>query len=300
MQKQYEILDVFTKQSMAGNQLAVVYDADDLNTNQMQKIAREFNFSETIFIQSSDDENNLAKLRIFIPTDEIPFAGHPTVGGAIALAKANNISQGEFILEEKIGLVHCGIDINNKTNYAEFRIPKLSEIYHENHDLVRISQSLNLQKNDIGFDNHFPLICSAGMEFFAIPIATQAALNKIVLNKDLWKEILEKYIDENSQWILPLYAYTKISKNKFDVRMMAPHSGIDEDPATGAAAAAFSGVVEKFESLNEGENFIEISQGIKMERPSFINLKLDIENSKIRSAKIGGYVSTFAKGTLEI
>src|SRR5215218_5747469 len=132
MPRRFVTLDVFTRQPLAGNPLAVVLDAEGLDSGRMQAIAREFNLSETVFVLPPDDARHRARLRIFTPTHELPFAGHPTVGSAVLLAVRD--SGGEpgaaaFGLEEKVGTVACAVEVQGAgRGYARFRLPRLPQV----------------------------------------------------------------------------------------------------------------------------------------------------------------------------
>ena len=157
MQRKFAILDVFIDQAMAGNQLGVVFDSDGLNTEAMQAIASEFGFSETVFLFPAEHDNHTAKVRIFTPMNELPFAGHPTVGAAIAVALERGMDaagQGIVVLEEGVGPVRCGVRFDDGKAFAEFDLPVLAKRHH--HDLPKeaVAAALNLDTKEIGFENH--------------------------------------------------------------------------------------------------------------------------------------------------
>ncbi|MBO6930651.1 MAG: PhzF family phenazine biosynthesis protein, partial [Roseibium sp.] len=133
MSRHYAILDVFTNKSLAGNPLAVVLDSEGLSDEQMQKIAGEFNLSETVFVFPPENPGQSASMRIFTPKVELPFAGHPTVGTAIltAMERFGDVSGEQdsvVVLKQKIGAVRCAVILReNAAAFAEFDVPKLPE-----------------------------------------------------------------------------------------------------------------------------------------------------------------------------
>ncbi len=164
----YAIYDVFTDRRLEGNPLAVVFGADRLDDEAMQAIAQEFNLSETVFIRRPGGAAHTAKLRIFTPGQELPFAGHPTVGAAIAIAEAQHgtIEEGidlVQVLEEKVGPVRCAVRLKpGVASFAEFDLPRKSVRLDARFDRQSIADALSLKLSQIGFENHVPSFWSAG------------------------------------------------------------------------------------------------------------------------------------------
>ena len=175
-QLHYELLDVFTDTRFTGNGLAVVKGAGDLSDQQMQMIAREFNQSETVFILPTQNPAHSARIRIFTPAQELPFAGHPTVGTAVMVAinQLGNVSGQEdaiVVLEENVGPVRIGVSFRpNKQPFAEFDIPKMPSEMEHTPTNDELSLVLGLATSEIGFENHRPSCFEAGMPFVFIPV----------------------------------------------------------------------------------------------------------------------------------
>ncbi|MEM0900041.1 MAG: PhzF family phenazine biosynthesis protein [Pseudomonadota bacterium] len=297
MSYDYWILDVFTDTPFSGNPLAVVYDADNLSDEQMLAIAREFNLSETIFLCAPENPGHLASTRIFTPTIELPFAGHPTVGAAIAIAQQDGgrFDDRIFVLEEKVGPVRISIT-GGERPFAEFDLPCMPEILPEPLDRDQIAAALGLKPDELVMENHEPVLASAGNAFAFVPVSGLAAMSRIVPNA----ELLDSLGSINDQKIEP-YVYcreTVSSDCAFHARMFAPHMGIPEDPATGSAAAAFSSVIERFVGLGDGQTAFWIEQGIEMGRPSRIRLEVIATGGKMTLARIGGHAVKVAEGRL--
>jgi trans-2,3-dihydro-3-hydroxyanthranilate isomerase len=186
MQLSFHTLDVFTNRRFGGNPLAVVLGADALSTEQMQAITREFNLSETIFVMKPEDPANTAKVRIFFPGGEMPFAGHPTVGCAVLLAemkyKAGCSFETEIRLEENAGLVPVKVSRIGDHPRAQFTAPVVPfavDLPLPSNALV--VKALSLEPGDIGFENHRIAVHQGGPRFFNVPVKTRAALARCVV-----------------------------------------------------------------------------------------------------------------------
>lgn len=290
---EFHTLDVFTKSAYAGNPLAVVLGADDLSTAQMQTIAREFNLSETIFVQTPDDATHTAKVRIFFPTAEIPFAGHPTIGCAILLAEMLN-PRGDFeveiTLEEVAGLVPVRVWRKHDTSHAEFTAPVIPFVHDGTLPAQDVTaKALGLEIGDIGDCG----IWQGGPSFIYVPITTRAALSKAAPDGPEWAE-LTRMANSNSA-----YLYTPDGVGGFTSRMFAPGDGIAEDPATGSASAILAAQLLHTGGLKEGTNRISLTQGIDMGRPSEIDLSVDVSGDKITAVRIGGAAVRVSSGSLQ-
>ena len=289
--------DVFTEARFAGNPLAVVFGADVLSDAQMQAIAREFNLSETVFLRAAANQAHSAEARIFTPGKELPFAGHPTVGAAIALAEAQ-FGRGEagdhlLVLEEKIGPVRCAVSITREgASFAEFAAPKLSQYMGDGASAAEAAAAIGLDAADIGFDRHKPALYSAGVTFAMIPVASVEALGRAHP---------PRASTADSLGATEVFVYARAGEGEthsFRARMFAPDLGIAEDPATGSAAAAFAGVLAACEDLPDGWTTLPILQGVEMGRPSLIGLEVNIEGSALAGARIAGKAVKVSEGTI--
>lgn len=299
MTRPFDTLDVFTSEAYAGNPLAVVHEAEGLSDAEMQAIATEFNLSETVFVLPPDNPAHRAKIRIFTPARELPFAGHPTVGTAILLAeqKVGTDAEHELIvtLEEGIGLVRVGVVIRpGEATYAEFDLPKLPEEMPAPRDREAVASAVGLIGSDIGFDNHKPTNFDAGVPYGFVPVRDRATLARAEPSQALWKAAGFGQPPASGAFV-----YTRPEAGAdtvFTARMFAPLMGIAEDPATGSAVAAFAGVVEKFESLATGRHVLMIEQGVDMGRRSKIALEVEFAGGELKTARIGGRAVRIASG----
>ena len=276
--------DVFTDQPYTGNPLAIVSGADGLTTAQMQRMARQFNLSETIFVQTPDVPAHTAKVRIFFPTAEIPFAGHPTIGCAIHLACARNPA-GDFsdliTLEEVAGLVPVTVTRRGTAVHAEFTAPLLPRAHPGQIDSARIAAALGLPSGEIGFDAHRPGLWAAGPDFLFVPVSSLDALARAQPIQPHFRGLAN---DMNES----LYVYTRGDGTDYQARMFAPDHGMPEDPATGSASAILAAQLLASGEIRSGTSVFTLAQGVEMNRPSRIGLSVDCADSTLTAIRISG------------
>lgn len=304
MQLKFYTLDVFTDTRFGGNPLAVVLNADALPAGLMQDIARELNLSETVFVQKATNPAASARVRIFTPAVELPFAGHPTIGTGILLAQlraTNGATEQDalVVLEETIGAVRVGVRMRpGKAPYAEFDAPKLPEPAGDAPGSERLAAALGLTPSEIGFANHRPSQWSAGVPFTFVPVASMAAIGRAEIVSNHWGSAF------GGSRAGMVYLYTRDTvhtTSSFHARMFGPGAGVAEDPATGGAAAAFAGVVNTFDQLPAGTHKRNIEQGFEMGRPSLIALSFEVAaKGRLETVRIGGSAVRVSEGHIEI
>jgi len=295
------VYDVFADEALAGNPLAVVFDSEGLDTEAMQKIAGEFNLSETVFVGMPENPAHSASVRIFTPRVELPFAGHPTVGTAIALAETRTdgtVGGSQIlVLEEGVGPVRCAVSRSTGPSFGEFDLPRLPEKLAFEIVQETVAAALGLGPHEIGFENHRVGAWSAGVPYVTVPVHDLAAAAKARMDVDAWMKLAPRV----GHLVAAPYIYCRETvghEASFHARMLAPHEGIPEDPATGSAAAAFAGAVMCFDAPTDGSTPLLIEQGVEMGRPSKIRLELDVEGGKLTAARIGGHAVKVAEGAL--
>ena len=298
MPRRYVTLDVFTSRPLGGNPLAVVLDAAGLDDAAMQHITREFNLSETVFVLPPRDPSRQARIRIFTTAHELPFAGHPTVGSAVLLALENKLAKGSFQIEEQIGPVRCEVTTEgpgSRRGAATFVVPRKATLEEADISRKACADALNLAVSDIGFDAHRPVVASAGVPFLFVPVANLTALARARPDEAAFIRSLGSYGEA-------LYLYTPDEEGDADfrTRMFSPGLGIEEDPATGAAAAAFTAVLMDAEARIDGHHKVRIDQGFEMGRPSRINLGFTVKGGDVVEATIGGSAVVIAEGVLHL
>lgn len=300
--RRYAVYDVFTDAGLAGNPLAVVFEAAGLDDDAMQRIAREFNLSETAFVLAPENPVHTARVRIFTPRHELPFAGHPTVGTAIALAEStDSIKDGQrssiVVLEETVGPVRCAVTAGNGPGFAEFDLPRLPQSFEFHASREELAAALGISHHDIGFENHVVSAWSAGVPYICVPVANLKAAAEVRLDAALWQALA----GSDGAVMSDPYVYCRETVNHdcaFHARMFAPSSGIPEDPATGSAVAAFAGAILRHDEPVDGSHGFWIEQGIEMGRPSRMRLEIDVEEGRTDAARIGGHAVRVAEGTL--
>jgi trans-2,3-dihydro-3-hydroxyanthranilate isomerase len=292
MRRRFVTLDVFTDRRFAGNPLAVVLDAEQLDAAAMQAIAHEFNHPETVFVSAPKAPAHGARIRIFTPRRELPFAGHPTVGTAVLLGLRDGGGVGrDIVLEEEIGAVRCTLEaITSAGGRARFSIPQLPVEIGPVPDDAIIATALGLAPAEIG--EFRPACWSAGIPFTFVPVTSRAAVEGCRPDLAGFDGVFGA---GGAAYIV--CRQTVEPGHDFHARMFAPSMGITEDPATGSAAAAFAGVLASH--LPDGEHAIAIEQGYEMGRPSLIRLVAVVEAGRVRSASIGGDAVVVTEGTIE-
>ena len=263
----YTLLDVFTEQMFGGNQLAVFTQAEGLSDTQMQQIANEMNLAETTFVTEGSDVQK-PNVRIFTTADEMPFAGHPTIGTAICLACLEHQEYGDeishWILMEKVGPVPVTVDRSHSIAKAEFTTAVLPSLKHSALSKAQAAQLLNIEEEKIF---SVPMVGDCGAPFTLIELKEKAAVDAVQIQSSL-KELF--YAD--SDW--PAFYLFSRDDHQLYARMLCQEVNLVEDAATGSAAAAVSGYLAQ--SLESGNYRFHINQGVQMGRPSKIELGITI------------------------
>jgi trans-2,3-dihydro-3-hydroxyanthranilate isomerase len=301
MRRRFVTLDVFTDRPFAGNALAVVLEAARLDDAAMQAIAREFNLSETVFVLPATDPRHRARLRIFTPAHELPFAGHPTVGTAVLLGQIDGGAEPRtIVLEEGIGPVRCHVEAlrdgaQGAGGFARFNLARLPQPVGSQPDSRLVAAALGLDPDDLGFGNFVLAAWSAGNPLTFVPVRGRRAVAQSRPDLGRWDAAFAGAPGK----AFVFCAEPVEAKNAFHARMFAPTSGILEDPATGSAAAALAGMIADRAGLGDGDHEFAIEQGHAMGRPSLIMLALTIKGGKLASGSVGGHAVTVSEGSIE-
>ncbi len=293
MKLNYKLLDVFTTERLKGNPLAVVLNADALLDNQMQAIAGEFNLSETVFIKRPQAIKHTAAVRIFTPTRELPFAGHPTVGAAVVLALQTRSSA--IRIEEQVGTITCVMErVEKGAGFARFALPQLPGEVTAAPEKTQIARTLGIEPDEVGCGPYQPGVFSAGVAYYVVPVRDSGVLRRLRVERRGWNET---YPLENGS----VYAFTATPEekdNQFAARMFSPGMGMTEDPATGSGAAAMIGLVAKH--ADAGQTEYKVRQGYEMGRPSMIEVQFRKEGGELTHGGIGGHAVVIGEGTLDL
>ena len=300
-QRRFAVYDVFSSQRLAGNPLAVVFDPDGLDDAAMQAIAGEFNLSETVFIWPPQNKAHRASVRIFTPMHELPFAGHPTVGAAIAITEAAGGGDGPsiFVLEEKVGPVRCAVSRGADGMFAEFDLPRLPEPVAFSGDAAAVAASLGLDAHEIGFENHVVSAYSGGVPYMLVPVAGLAAAAKASLDTRAWMALTGP-ADALSPAAFVYCRETVGAGNAFHARMFAGHLGIPEDPATGSAVASFAGAIMRFDAAGRRRQPLSDRAGRRDGQAVADPAGARRQAGRLAGARIGGNAVKVSEGTLTV
>jgi len=283
--------DVFADRRFGGNQLAVVLDAAGLSDAQMQAVAREFNYSETVFVLPPTDPKHAARARIFTPMRELPFAGHPTLGTAFVLASQVPRLQGtrHLVLEEGVGPVAVEIEREGTAvRRCIFDAPRLPQPGPAAPARDELAAMLGLAASQVLDSAEF---WSCGIPFLVVPLSSVEALQRCRLDPTIWAGVLAGY---ESKHVYPVAQ----AGAAWRVRMFAPDAGVAEDPATGSAAAAFGGWLAAYAPEVARRSSYTLLQGEEIGRPSRIDLQIEREGAALRSVRVGGASVMVSQGTL--
>jgi trans-2,3-dihydro-3-hydroxyanthranilate isomerase len=302
----FHTTDVFTDHLHGGNPLAVVPDARGLTDEQMQSIAREFNYSETVFVFPPRDNANTRSVRIYTPARELPFAGHPTVGCAFVLAAIGDVPLNgdvqQIVLEEGVGPIPVSIRTRDgKPVFTQLTAAKLPEIKDPPPPPEVLCEILSLEPSHILADDMLePEAVSCGVPYLFIPLKKPEMLSWVKVDQAKWEQALGDY------WAPEMYVYSADEwDNIFEgghirARMFAPGLGVGEDPATGSACAALAGFLALRADTRDGTLRWTVDQGVEMGRPSRLELEVDRKRGQVAAIRVGGSSVLVSSGTLYV
>jgi len=293
-------VDVFTDRPLAGNPLAVILDGEGLSSEEMKAIAREMNLSETTFVLPPTKREANYKVRIFTPTKEIPFAGHPSIGTAHALVEDGRIivKQGVATFWQELGIGVLPIEIE-QTKDGKYLItmtqgqPKVGQILEE---VREVADALRIPVDQVGSENLPVQVSSTGLDQLMIPLRSLEQVQDLSPNFELLKE-LERKLNVTG---CCMFTLRTSSRDAFvHMRFFAPGAGVPEDPATGSAAGALGAylVVHGIFGSKSPVSFI-IEQGMEVHRPSRIMVSVQQEAGFPTVVKVGGKAITVLNGEI--
>ena len=287
----FYVVDVFAEERYTGNQLAVFRSARALPDTEMQRIAREMNFSETTFILSDEKRHGGYDVRVFTPKTELPFAGHPTLGTAFVIQREIVKEPIEtIILNLKVGQISVTFSYSDKDADILW-MKQIQPTFGQTFDTESISQVLSLDAEDI--DNRFPIQdVSTGVPSVIAPLKTLDAVKRARIDKDKYFKLIK---DKQAKAILVFCPETYNKENDLNVRFFADYYGVPEDPATGSANGCLAGYSVKHRYFGKDQINIRVEQGYEIGRPSLLLLKAENREGKI-DVYVGGRVVMIAKG----
>ncbi len=316
-QLEFVTVDVFSQRTFGGNPLAVFFAAQQLSGDDMQRIAAEMNYSEATFVLPPDNPANTAAIRIFTPTTELPFAGHPNVGTGFVLASHpaavpvdgriekifhNGKRQCRMRFEEQGGLVEVLVDLNSADEPTSTTIAAPQPFQQRpGHGARDIAQALGLAPEQLVSAEERTKIVSVGVGFAVVEVTDRQALAACQVEIEGFRRLSAQFTDSEDG--ARVYVYCRDARargfHSFCARMFDPLHGIPEDPATGSAAGALAGLLALEENL-EGTGRYEFRQGEEMSRPSRITLDVTCRNGQILKTQVSGQCVEVIQGTFTL
>jgi trans-2,3-dihydro-3-hydroxyanthranilate isomerase len=294
----YDQWDVFTDEPLTGNQLAVFMEPAGLTDDLMQNIAREMAFSETTFVFPPEDRGTDFKVRIFGPNRELPFAGHPTIGTAFALARAGAISPGteQVTFSEGVGPIVVELEWDSdELHFAWMHdlVPTFGEIIE---DLDGVATALGVEPSQLRSTSIPVQEVSGGSSFLFVPLASRAAVDEAVLNGVTMSAVLEQAgLSRRSIFIFS----AEPADDEATVYSRMVRFGGSEDPATGSASGPLGSYLVHHGVVSPEEAGRIISrQGVQMGRPSRIHIQIGMNGNEITNVRVGGGSIFVGEGTL--
>jgi trans-2,3-dihydro-3-hydroxyanthranilate isomerase len=292
---QFVIADVFTDRCFSGNQLAVLTDARGLTSEQMQDIAREFNFAETTFVLPADTTRTTPLIRIFTPKIELPFAGHPTIGTAAVLSFLGQCPKadvtGAVVYEEGIGPICLRVQpARGRTVFSELEIAAALEST-PSPDLGGLASTIGLPRGAI----RSAWCGGIGVHFCFVHLQDQDSVDSAAIDRQLWNATLHSHPPQ-----VFLFSGNFESGGTLYARMLAPALGIEEDAATGSACVGLVAFLAEGSPLRDTVVDLTIHQGIAMRRPSLLKAAAHRVGGRVQHVRLGGDSVIMAEGSLTI
>ena len=294
----YLLVDVFTDEAFGGNQLAVFVDGRQVPEDLMQPIARELNLSETTYVLPPTDPADLCRLRIFTPLEELPMAGHPTVGSAFALAVEGRITPPATVrFAEGVGPVPVEVEGTAGQPTGAVMVQPLPRFGPRLGEPARAAAMLSLAEADL--EPNLPLeVVSCGVPYLIVPLTSLDAVARARLRPDLWEDLLGGFASRH----VYLYSHQTLGADAtVHARMFAPAAGVPEDPATGSASGPLGCYLMRHGLVAAGERVpIVCEQGYEIGRPSRIEVEISGDRERIREVRVGGACVLVGEGRMRL
>ena len=299
MRARYHTLDVFTDRVFGGNPLAVFPDADAIAPGMMQRIARELNLSETVFVRWGEPAAGAdCDVRIFTPGTELPFAGHPTIGTAILLASLGRAGAegggARIVLGEGVGPVPVDVRMEGgRPAFAMLTAARLPQPGPPPPAPDVVARVLSLDETDLG-GSLGTAFASSGVPFLFVSVRDRDALGRARVDGGAWERHL------SGAWGPHLYVVTDDVEGEATLRarMFAPAMGISEDPATGGAVTALAALLAARDASGDGTLRWVVEQGVEMGRPSRLQVEADIRGGALAAVRVGGGAVLVGEGEM--
>jgi len=293
--------DVFTDHLFGGNQLAVVLDGRGLSSGTMQAIAKEMNFSETTFVLPPEEPGTDVRMRIFTPGDELPMAGHPTIGSTFALARAGVIVPGreQFVFGLGVGPVPVRLTwAGDDLSFAW--MTQRSPAFDDRHlDPAAAAAALSLSPDAVAATGLPVQVVSCGLPFVFVPLKNRRVVDEAVADARALIALLRSAGDAQGVFLFSVEPGSDGAT--VYSRMFAPGLGITEDPATGIASGPLGCYLVRYKLVDPERAAAMLSlQGAKMGRPSHVHISIGVRGGEITSVRVGGESVLAGEGTLYV
>ena len=304
MQYKYFITDVFTEEPFNGAQIAVFPQADDLEAEEMQLLARELNLSETVFVKNSNDKDITKRIHVYSPTQEIDFAGPPIIASAHVLASTGEINvvddkYTDVVFEQNIGAINVSIKKSDgKSTLVQFEIKSqvVVDRYVPMED--QLAEMLSLEESEIEKLKYQTMLVSDNKPYLVIPLRSFDAVLKAKFNYAAWSHTVAPTCMAKD--MLLFSTQSDIPESNFHARLLGPEIGVLEDPPIASAMPAFSGYLCAHDNLAKGRHSFVIDRGLKETRKSVLSIEMDNSETKETTVHIGGPAVTVGEGVFTI
>ncbi len=301
----FYIVDVFVQKKFSGNQVAVVENSGDLNDDEMQKIAREINFTETVFVQPEKTENKSYAVRIFTPEKEVEFSGHALLGCAYIVLKlyVSESLVDSIALQLPQEIVNVSVESQTNemdsegraigTGNTKFWIQEQEPVFGRSFEKILLSRILSIVPEKI--DESHPIIeVDTGLPMIIVPLTELRALQDVRINKKRYRWLISQ---ANAKCILAFTSETYNPENDVNVRVFADFFGIPEDAVTGSGNGVLAAYLSKYDYFSDrGKKMkLRIEQGYEIDRPSLLFAKCEVDGDRF-NVRVGGNVVLVAEG----
>jgi trans-2,3-dihydro-3-hydroxyanthranilate isomerase len=299
MNYQYYIADVFTREVFNGAQIAVFPNADGLGDETMQKIANELNLWETVFVFHPGGD--LRKLRMFSPKAEVDFAGHPIIAVAHVLGLCGDIVLDDpvtpVVFEQNAGPVEVNITAEQgKPVFVQFTNKVSSIIDRFAPTDEELASVLSIPQSELDHIKYSARLVACGMPYLIVPVWKYETVRKARFNYAAWSRSAAP--QTAAQEILLFAPKTPYSDSDFNLRLLGPHIGHDDDPPVGAGVPAFASYLCSFEHTRKGTHVFAVDRGDANSRRSLLNIEMDHKGKAQLTLRVGGSAVIFAQGTV--
>lgn len=301
MNYNYYIADVFTREVFNGAQIAVFPQADGMSDVQMQRTANELNLWETVFVFHPDGAGSTRKIRIFSPKAEIDFAGHPIIATAYVLGLCGDIQLADpvtpVVFEQNAGPVDVNITAEQgKPVFVQFTSKVSSIIDRFAPSDEEMATFLSIQQSELDHIKYSARLVACGIPYLIVPVWKYETVRKARFNYSAWSRSVAP--QTAAQEILLFAPKSPYPDSDFNLRLMGPHIGIDDDPPVGSAVPAFASYLCSFEHTRKGTHVFSVDRGDAKSRRSVLNIEMDHKGKAQLTIRVGGSAVIFAQGTV--